>query len=186
MIALAFDDSMSDTKGPSDKALLKHIRSERNLAVHQANKRAEKALKSPLQSLGYRVREGHDNGHSRGRPATVWDIPRSLPPKGKERRHEEDEWGDDEEWHEDDGDDGDDEEAYCTWCAMSGHIWKDCPDRDADRDGDSYRLEHVPLRELGRRAARRTMASRALQSVEPFDCRMTRTCGRAFSTEEVV
>ena len=60
--------------------------------------------------------------------------------------HEEDEWRDDEEWHEDDGDDGDDEEVYCTWCASSGHMWKDCPGRDPDSDADSTNLS-VPLRD---------------------------------------
>jgi hypothetical protein len=76
------DQAFSDKVfSPSDKALLRHIRSERHLAVLQGTKRAEMALKSPLPPMGYRVREDHENGHKRGRPATVWDVARPLPSK---------------------------------------------------------------------------------------------------------
>ena len=127
------DDRKSDTKGPSSRSM-------RSLAVHQASKRAEKALKSPLPSMGYRVREDHDKGHNKGRPASVWDFPRSVPSKGKERRHEEDEWGDEEEWHEDE------DEEYCLWCGTSGHMWGDCPEhKDAESDAESTDSS-VPLR----------------------------------------
>ena len=132
----------------------------RSLAVHQASKRAEKALKSPLPSMGYRVREDHDKGHNKGRPASVWDFPRSVPSKGKERRHEEDEWGDEEEWLEDK------EEKYCSWCGEAGHMLEDCPEYDAASDAESTDSS-VPLRDWDKEM--KEAGFEGLPSVEPFD-----------------
>ena len=126
-------DKKSDAKGSSSTSM-------RSLAVHQASKRAERALKSPLPSVGYRLRADHEQGHNKGRPASVWDIPRSVSSKGKERHHEGDEWGDEEEWHEDD------DEEFCSWCGESGHMWEDCPEKDAASGADSTDSS-VPLRD---------------------------------------
>ena len=62
------DDEESDKDKvftPSGKAVLRHTRPGKHLAVLQGTKQAEKALKSPLLPLGYQVKEDYEEGHIR-------------------------------------------------------------------------------------------------------------------------